>query len=320
MSDLLAAISLWEKNKSPQKIERALTPSKPFFGRRIYLAVDSKGNCAIRSLNFIQRLIRKLFGCFKETHKKVLLNRIHKLTDQIASKTALKMVEYLESRLKTSLFQNDPRKNRRTPQLALCDTIMFKDGKVVGRHGRGAKPHLFQDKEILNVHQVLRKQLLDGERPSEVPGVQLGIEWRPIYAEFTAHQKAIIQQAAMRGCTAAVTAMLIMDHGKECDIGSLRMRNLGQTGTMKHDIEKAGLKPVISPCRTLADLKKLIQAHGSAIISISGEIGGHVIIVDAIEGDRARIRDPYHGWEITITLDALKSRFHGGNSVIQIQS
>ncbi|NGX41937.1 MAG: hypothetical protein K940chlam7_00211 [Chlamydiae bacterium] len=35
--------------------------------------------------------------------------------------------------------------------------------------------------------------------------------------------------------------------------------------------------------------------------------------------DSARIRDPYHGWEITVTLGSLEKRFSGG-SVIQVRS
>ncbi|MCE5315861.1 MAG: hypothetical protein LLG04_00680 [Parachlamydia sp.] len=318
MSDFLTAFSAWRKNHTQETILHPRSCIKQFFGRRIYLAIDRQGNCTIRYLNFLQRLVRKLFGCFKETHRKVLLNRLQKLDkEQIQDQTTLKIVAYFEARLKTPLFLTgaDPRKNRRTPQLALCDTIVFKNGKPVGAHDRGIKLQLFQDQEILQVHQVIRKQLLDGER-EQVP---FGFEWHPIYAEFTANQKAIIQQGAMRGCTAAATAMLILDSGKQCDVGSLRGRNIGQTMDMRHDIAKAGLTPVISHCQSLSDLKEQIQKHGSAIISISGEIGGHVIVVDAIESDRARIRDPFHGWEITIKLDALKSRFSNGNHVIQVK-
>lgn len=315
MSNLLTVVSLWEKSKTPQEMSRLLYEHRTFFGRRIYLAIDSLGNCSIRSLNFFQRLVRKLLGCYRETHKKILLGRMQKLEKvQIQNKMVLKILTCFEERLKASLFKI----SRRTPPLAICDTIIFKDGKIAGAHNRGVKPHFFQDHEIIQVHAVLRKQLLDGENPFPEAD-QWGVEWRPIYAEYSAHQKPIIQQAAMRGCTAAATAMLIMDHGKQCDVQGLRMRNLGQTRNMKHDIEKAGLKAVVSSCRSFDDLKELIRKHGSAIVSVSGEIGGHVIVVDAIGNDQARIRDPYHGWEITIKLDALKARFIGGNSVIQVE-
>ncbi len=44
-------------------------------------------------------------------------------------------------------------------------------------------------------------------------------------------------------------------------------------------------------------------------------------IVDAIDlnAKTARIRDPFHGWDITIDLNALQSRISKNSSIIQVK-
>lgn len=194
---------------------------------------------------------------------------------------------------------------RKVPPLGICDTIVWsKSGGIKSIHGQGK---LFADSEIMNVHKVIKKK-------------DLG---RGVMAEYSENNKAIIQQQATRGCTAATSAMLIADHGKNPDVLELMSRNLGDTSNQVDDIKRAGLKPLIIEIdnseNQLNTLRKLIQKNGSAIIGISGELGGHVIVVDDISSDfkTARIREPYHGWEITVTGEALKERFQGG-TIIQI--
>lgn len=161
--------------------------------------------------------------------------------------------------------------------------------------------------------------------------------------------KTVIQQQALRGCTAGVSAMLIADHGKQPKLGEMQQRDLGEDVDVILDIRDAGLKEKVSnltdkeqkpvyvtnamsyaerkkiqekircSLSLISELKKLIEEHGSAIVSIHGEIGGHVIVVDAIDDDLtcAIIRDPFHGWMITISMDAFRRTFSGG-SIIQI--
>ena len=66
------------------------------------------------------------------------------------------------------------------------------------------------------------------------------------------------------------------------------------------------------------ELKEHLKAYGSAIVSAGGEIGAHVIIVDAIDDDGVDIRDSFHGWSIKITKEAFLSRYSGG-PLIQLQ-
>lgn len=67
------------------------------------------------------------------------------------------------------------------------------------------------------------------------------------------------------------------------------------------------------------DLRKAIEQNGSAIISISDpKAGSHSLIVDEISEKGVRVRCPYHGWAITVTKEAFKSRFDEDEAIIQI--
>ena len=114
--------------------------------------------------------------------------------------------------------------------------------------------------------------------------------------------------------------MLIMDHGKQPDLGELTTRNIGYKKDQVRDIQNAGLSPIVSEGFNLKALKLLLQQNGPAIIPIDDkELGGHVIVVDEITDEGVRLRDPYHGWEITVTLEAFNKRF-GSEYAIQIKA
>lgn len=193
---------------------------------------------------------------------------------------------------------------RRIPPIGWCDTIIFKNGMIKSVHGSG---ELFNDSEILEkleiVKRVVIKRFIDSN----------------LYAEYTRHGKAIIQQQGTRGCTAATAAMLIMDNGKQPDIQQLRIRNLGNDEDQIRDIENAGLIPLTNHAATLSELRDLLSRHGSAIASVHDQLGGHVVVVDEISEDlsQVRLRDPYHGWEITVKSEAFFKEWQGGE-VIQV--
>lgn len=68
----------------------------------------------------------------------------------------------------------------------------------------------------------------------------------------------------------------------------------------------------------VAFVAREIGLHGPAVVGI----GGHVIVVDAIDpvGETALIRDPYHGWQIRILLSALESRISIDDGLVQVAS
>ncbi len=214
----------------------------------------------------------------------------------------------------------DALKNRKYPPISKFDTVKLDhNNQVVSVHGEGL---LFQDDEILMVHPVVKKTLIGaGSSPKSHPTPLLdnlfGIQNPDVYVEYSQYGKAIIQQQAVRGCTAAAAAMLIVDWGGKCDVQALISRNLGNDTDIDADIRKAGLTPKFTNIKNLSELQKAIQKNGPAIVSISGECGSHVIVVDEIKNDIVRLRDPYHGWEISVTAEALRKRFHG-DDIIQI--
>lgn len=189
---------------------------------------------------------------------------------------------------------------RKIPPLGVMDTRIMVDGKWVSEHGTG---ELFCDREIVQKLQIMRREAIAAD----------------FYAEFTEHGKAIIQQRAMRGCTAAATAMLIVDNGKKIDPYKLEIRNLANEERQIRDIEEAGLKAIINSAETLSELRLCIVKNGSAIVSVDNKIGAHVVIVDEVSEDHSwiRLRDPYHGWEITVTKEAFLQEWKSGN-VIQV--
>jgi hypothetical protein len=206
---------------------------------------------------------------------------------------------HVNNNLKTHVkLEMSKPQNRTTPPISIHDTIMMIDGKIESVHGTG---ELFCDNEIIEKLNIIKEKKIG-------PGV---------YAKYTKHGKAIIQQQATRGCTAAAAAMLMKDNGKLPDIRELRLRNLGSTENQTRDITKAGLKTIVSSTHHLSDLKALLAKNGSAIVDVNGKLGGHVIVVDHISDDlsQIRLRDPYHGWEITVTKEAFLKEWSGGQAI-----
>lgn len=193
---------------------------------------------------------------------------------------------------------------RRYPPLSgFVDTIRIDaNGKMQGVHGTA---NLFSKDEIVEIHPIVESRLLgNGNFLTE-----------PAYIDFTKSQAAVIQQQAVRGCTAAASAMLIVQAGKKCDISRMLGRSLASTKEICQDIQDAGLKPIVTVLsQDLEQLKKLLT-NGPAIISIGGELGGHVVVVDQVEDNIVKLRDPYHGWKITVKRDALAKRYGGGDAI-----
>jgi hypothetical protein len=198
---------------------------------------------------------------------------------------------------------------RRYPSVSHADTLVGEGGVPVSAHGPSRD--FIADSEIVEVERL---------RPSTLISI----------LSYTADNRAVIQQQSIRGCTAAVTAMLISDNDRFFDSHTLSARNLSDNATMIKDLVNARLEPVVTTVgpttQPLAPLFEALQRHGSAILSVGGEIGGHVIVLDSLDfiNGTARIREPHHGWAITITLKALTRRMFadvGASSytIIQVQ-
>ena len=173
---------------------------------------------------------------------------------------------------------------------------------TLGAHGYA---NSYSDKSILKVYPVTHSMKIIQEP-------------RSVTVYFTENKKPIIQQQSTRGCSAAATAMLILEHEKPIDLVELTRRNLGTPEKKIKDLENAGLTPLSTRCATLADLQECLKKQGPAIVSVDSGAGSHSIILDALSESSTRIRDPYHGWEIEITLDAFRNSWDPSSSILQV--
>lgn len=158
----------------------------------------------------------------------------------------------------------------------------------------------------------------------------------------TDDDRAVFQQSAMRGCSAAVTTMILIDFGFQPNIKKEENCNIGDVHHITYDLNEFNIRTTVESTRYIKVLKKehdgelfedevytteyiprdldkkeflterIKNAH-CLVLSVGGEIGGHFIILDSIdfEKNRANIRDPYHGWSICTTADAILKRFDG---------
>lgn len=190
-------------------------------------------------------------------------------------------------------------------KLNIVQTGFFEGSYLMSDHG---VTHFFQEEDIIEKLDVIKEVSIGRTKDREV------------FASYTSHNKAIIQQQATRGCTAAAAAMLILDHGKVVDMNELYTRNLGKNDDEENDIKKAGLVPIMNKVSDMTTLRQALINHGSAIVTIDFD-GAHVIVVDDISEDltRVRLRDPYHGWEITVKSSAFVPICKFGN-IIQVKA
>jgi hypothetical protein len=135
---------------------------------------------------------------------------------------------------------------------------------------------------------------------------------------YTQNGKAVIIQEAPQGCTAGVSAMLILDNGGAPRAADLLNRKAASYHQIGQDITNAGLHPLMTPVasygRSLAKLRERILADGPAYVRIKEHPGGvgHAIIVDGISDDLTKvgIRDPWHAMEFIVKGEAFKEAWY----------
>lgn len=187
---------------------------------------------------------------------------------------------------------------RKIPPVSITDTAFQKIGKSL--HNDGSQ--LFSDDEITEKLEIINEYKID---PLDVHNTLVS---------YTKHNKSIIQQGASRGCSAGAAAMLIMDNGKKPSISEITTRNLGNNESMLREIKNAGLKGIQTSVKNLSELRKAIIQNGSCIVHVNVKLGSHFVVVDEVSEDlsQVRLRDPYHGWEITVTAKAFLKEWVAG--------
>lgn len=189
----------------------------------------------------------------------------------------------------------DTVQQRRIPICGGQDHIDFSTGK-----SRGPEQLYFQDDQIISKKSIVKKDLL---QIKDFPSNPQVYKWIQII--FTDNLKPIIIQQGSLASLGAAAAMLILDHRSEFNTSILETRGR-EFSELSRFIKRAGLTPIQHEFTTLNKLKKDILDNGSAALLINQF---HVIVVDHISENlkEVRLRDPYHGWEITVDAFAFFS-------------
>lgn len=145
----------------------------------------------------------------------------------------------------------------------------------------------------------------------------------------TKEGKYVVLQQAARSCVPSAVAMLVLDRKQSID--DLLWQAVCRVDlATKEDAEKwikaAGLEPLdaaIEHISTTGALSDLLQKNGPEILGIDDHsVGGHVVVLDAIQHKEATIRDSLHGWMITVQLEVVEAWVQKDRTAyfLQIQS
>lgn len=187
----------------------------------------------------------------------------------------------------------------------------------------------FEPSEILIHHDFTEIAPLDGGSFGGAGAIPVGT----IAKHRAADGRWVIFQQGATGCSAGASAFLMLDIGVMPDVKALRSRTTSNVYTIVNDLTAKRI-PIVQtrtvPTTGLKGLSDMILAHGPAAVRIAfGGRVGHFIIVDDISPDlsKVRIRDPWHGWDITVTassflrywLRSLEDGEHSGYKNLAIQ-
>lgn len=144
---------------------------------------------------------------------------------------------------------------------------------------------------------------------------------------FTSFNKAIIQQSSILSAFSACLQMLLVDKD-EASKKDVLIKSISSIEESLSEITRLGLIGKLSaipesvqrqPALFMETLKHYIFLRGPLIIGVDlDHIGSHFIIVDHVSDcfKFLRIRDPYHGWEITVKRKALIKKLK--NKIVQL--
>lgn len=144
---------------------------------------------------------------------------------------------------------------------------------------------------------------------------------------FTIFNKAIIQQSSSLTSFSACIQMLLIDKSlfsphhfpKEHDLKIKECFSLISKQGIKSSYLEIPKEIQKQPALFMKTLQDHISLKGPIIIGVGKiELGKHFIIIDHISEclKFLRIRDPYHGWEITVKRQTLTKKLR--NKIIQI--
>lgn len=130
---------------------------------------------------------------------------------------------------------------------------------------------------------------------------------------FTRYGRAVVQQVGWRGCGAACVAMLTLDQGRTPDWNWVWRCNLTREEFILMKLREAGLGVAnyeLDRSGLARQLEELLTRHHSGMLSIGGEVGSHLAVLDyfSMTDDLAVVRDPFHGWAVATVASAVLMR------------
>ncbi len=202
-------------------------------------------------------------------------------------------------------------RNRVNPRVGGQDTIMIEpDGSVTSIHNPDLNALFIGNPEILGM------EMPPSQHKLSIDGIPYG---------RTTDGRIVMQQQGQRGCVATATTMLAMDNGGRPDTGWVKACNLSNLEEASRSLERSGLSPIYTnrhgnKQEIGRQLETLIAQNGSGVLSIGGEIGGHVVAIDSfsMQDNTAIIRDPFHGWSITVPADSILRRMGNHLELVQV--
>ncbi len=130
----------------------------------------------------------------------------------------------------------------------------------------------------------------------------------------TEQGKHVILQQSVHSSISTCLAMLILDQGRTPNYQTMEGSHIDDHIWVMDWIKEAGFNPKLTPLfNGRNQLEILVQRleqrqNGPGLLSICHpDIGGHAVVVDAIStrANTATIRDPLHGWMLTMKLNTL---------------
>lgn len=186
---------------------------------------------------------------------------------------------------------------RRYPPVRSCDTFMGMnaDGTYISAHSTVVFVSL---QELIQVHPV--KKIDEVVSTSE-------------------EGKHVILQQAVRSCFPSALTMLALDFKGTPLFDIMATTNITSAERKVHYLKQTGLQFVThslsgTPAQKVETLEQLLTKGRPGILIIEHpDLGGHSVVLDEVSRQKgtATLRDPYHGWMITMRLPPLMTWIGG---------
>lgn len=194
-------------------------------------------------------------------------------------------------------------KRRHPPATGKC--AIGSNGKFVSIYG---KSEFVKEEDILAIHPIKYLSNPFDKTCKNVDSIEEQVEQA---LGITKSGEHVLLQQATRSCVPTCIAMLILDRGGHPNFEAVERIDLANNEQALDWIGEAGYKSKMTKLNkdnVAKQLADLIKQNGPGELGINdSKIGAHAIVLDAIslEDKTAQIRDPYHGWKITIKVDTL---------------